>query len=96
MQKNVGGPDRVARLVLGPVLVALGAASYLGYVFPVDDAAGRTVAGVVVLSGLVFLATGAIQRCAFNRLTGTNTYEEPTRWIRAASMLDPSAAVSTT
>lgn len=79
MQKNVGGIDRIARLVLGPVLVALGVLSSLGYAFPVDDTAGYAVAGFVVLVGLVFVATGAVQRCALNELTGTDTAAERTR-----------------
>lgn len=75
MEKNVGGYDRIARLVVGPILVVLGVASYLGYVLAVSDTLGYAVAGLAVLVGPVFVVTGVLQRCVLNSLVGTNTAE---------------------
>lgn len=67
--------DRIARLTLGPVLVALGAAGFAGYVIfaagPVTGAVGATIA---VLVGTVLLVTGYTQTCPARSLLGVNTF----------------------
>ncbi|QLG50780.1 YgaP-like transmembrane domain [Natrinema halophilum] len=69
MEKNVGGFDRVWRLVGGTLLVVIGAAALVGAV-----AVGPVVAAVMVVVGAVFFATGVLQRCIINRLLDLDTY----------------------
>ena len=56
--KNVGGIDRVLRIVLGAVLVAL---TVLGYIGPFG------------WLGLVLLASGVFSKCYLYKLIGMNT-----------------------
>ena len=74
MERNVGGNDRIARLIGGVVLLALGLLGYVGYatlaVGPVPQALGSTI---VALAGIVLLATGLTSRCAINSALGRNT-----------------------
>ena len=58
MDKNVGGLDRIARLVLGGLLVLAALAGYVGAL-----ELGLTVAGLAVVVGAVLLVTGTTQRC---------------------------------
>lgn len=69
MEKNVGGIDRTARLVIGLVLLAAGVAGLLGYI-PVLGAVGGAVA---VVLGLVLVGTGVTQKCMINKLLGVDT-----------------------
>ncbi|MFB6172324.1 MAG: DUF2892 domain-containing protein [Haloarculaceae archaeon] len=75
MEKNVGGNDRVARLVLGPVLVIVAIAGYAGLVSlavgPVPAALSAVVLGLI---GVVFLVTGYTQKCVLNSVLGLDTY----------------------
>lgn len=71
MEKNVGGIDRTARLIIGVVLVAAGAAGLLGYL-PVLGVLGGVVAGII---GLVLLGTAVTRKCMINDLLDKNTYE---------------------
>jgi hypothetical protein len=68
MQKNVGGYDRIARLVAGPLLLLVAVAGVVG-AFPL----GTIVVVVAVLVGLILTVTGALQRCPLNALFGVNT-----------------------
>jgi type IV secretory pathway VirB2 component (pilin) len=64
-QKNVGGYDRIARVLVGVALLALGALVYTG---------GQTMLAalsVVAAVGLFFNA--ATQFCGINALLGVNT-----------------------
>lgn len=74
MERNVGGNDRIARLVGGVVLLALGILGYVGSatlaVGPIPQALGSTI---VALAGLILLVTGLTSRCAINSLLGRNT-----------------------
>lgn len=74
MQENVGGYDRLFRLVAGPLLV-VGLAGYIG---PVTLALGpfpqALTSIVVLLVGLVLVITESIQKCPLNSLFGLNTY----------------------
>jgi hypothetical protein len=77
MEKNVGGYDRIARLVLGPVLIIAALAVY----FEVLAVAGLLGAALVVaglLVGAVLVVTGATQVCVLNRLLGIDTYRDRT------------------
>lgn len=61
MQANVGSTDRIIRIVLGLVLVAL---------FFVVAAPWKYVA---LVAGLVAIATGLFRFCGLYRLLGINT-----------------------
>lgn len=74
MQKNVGGTDRIARLVLGPVLILAGVAGYAGlFTLAVGPLPQALTAVVVFLVGAVLLVTGLVQKCPMNRLLGFDT-----------------------
>ncbi len=68
MSKNVGGIDRKARLVVGPLLLLVSIAAFVG-VLPLGTLGG--VASLVV--GVVLTVTGAVQRCPLNALLGVDT-----------------------
>ncbi|MFB6075153.1 MAG: DUF2892 domain-containing protein [Haloarculaceae archaeon] len=75
MERNVGGYDRIARLVLGPLalLVAVGILSGVLDV-GLDGTAGLVVTAVLLIAGAILVVTGAIRTCPANRLLGVNTY----------------------
>jgi uncharacterized membrane protein HdeD (DUF308 family) len=68
MKKNVGGIDRTARLVVGPVLLLVGIAALVGAV-PL----GTLGAAVALVVGAILTVTGAVQRCPLNALFGVDT-----------------------
>ena len=70
MQKNVGGFDRTARIVVGPLLLAAAVAAFTGYL-----AVGTVAAAGALVAGFLLLATGTAQRCPVHVATGMNTYE---------------------
>ena len=63
MQKNVGGVDRIGRLVLGVVLLLIGFFAPLG-------AGWQTVVFIVAAIALI---TGIFQYCPANQILGVNT-----------------------
>ncbi|MFB6184847.1 MAG: DUF2892 domain-containing protein [Haloarculaceae archaeon] len=68
MQKNVGGMDRLGRVVVGIVALLVGVATLAGYL------SFGTVAGVVALVvGAVLFVTGVIQKCPLNEIAGVDT-----------------------
>ncbi|WP_254831907.1 YgaP family membrane protein [Haloglomus salinum] len=74
MDKNVGGYDRIARLVLGPVLAILGTAALFGFVTLAAGTLGLALAAIALLVGLVLVVTGLAQKCPLNRVLGLDTY----------------------
>jgi hypothetical protein len=78
MEKNVGGYDRIARFVLGPVLVIVGLAAFGGFITIASGLVGTAIAAVAVLVGAVFLVTASTQKCPLNNVIGLNTYRETT------------------
>jgi uncharacterized membrane protein HdeD (DUF308 family) len=68
MNKNVGGIDRKARLVAGPLLLLVGIAALLNLF-----ALGTAVSVVVLAVGAILTATGITQRCPLNTLLGVDT-----------------------
>lgn len=80
MDTNVGGYDRIARLVLGPILLLAGIAGYAGAFAlafgPVPQALGSIL---VFLIGIVLLVSGLVRKCPINRLLGIDTarHEQP-------------------
>jgi hypothetical protein len=75
MEKNVGGYDRIARLVVGPVLVLVGLAGAAGLVPLAVLGLSTLVVGVVaLLVGAILTVTGVTQKCPLNSVFGLNTY----------------------
>ncbi|MEF8785459.1 MAG: DUF2892 domain-containing protein [Haloarculaceae archaeon] len=68
MEQNVGGLDRTARLVAGPLLALVGIAA-LVEVLPLGTVPGA----IALLLGVVFLVTGLSRTCILNRLLGIDT-----------------------
>jgi hypothetical protein len=68
MNKNVGGYDRTARLVVGPVLLIVSIAAFVGAI-PL----GTVGSVAVLLVGAILTVTGAVQRCPLNALFGVDT-----------------------
>jgi hypothetical protein len=77
MKKNVGGRDRTARLVVGPLLILAGIAGYVGFLGLAVGPLPQALTSVIVfLVGAILLVTGVVQTCPLNRLLGVNTYRE--------------------
>ncbi|MDT3436524.1 DUF2892 domain-containing protein [Haloarcula sp. 1CSR25-25] len=74
MQKNVGGYDRSARFVLGPILIIVGAAAFVGIITLSTGTLGLVLAGVAVLVGAVLTVTATTQKCPLNATIGLDTY----------------------
>ncbi|WP_311171861.1 YgaP family membrane protein [Halobellus ordinarius] len=75
MEKNVGGNDRTARLVLGSVLGTVSLAALAGFLgLAVGPLSTGVVAAVLGLVGLVLLVTALTRQCVINRVLGLNTY----------------------
>ena len=74
MEKNVGGMDRIARLVVGVVLLVValaGFADLLTYeIGPITTMIGSAILAVL---GLILVVTGALQQCVLNSLLGIDT-----------------------
>jgi NhaP-type Na+/H+ or K+/H+ antiporter len=68
MQKNVGGVDRKARLVVGPLLLLVGVAGLFG---PLQ--LGTVGVALAFAVGAILTVTGAVQRCPLNALFGVDT-----------------------
>lgn len=76
MKLNVGGADRVVRLLVGSALLLLGGAGYLGIVGLATEPVPQALASIVaILLGLVLFATGIARKCPLNRLLGVNTFQ---------------------
>lgn len=73
MEKNVGGYDRIARLVLGPILIIAAVAIYLE-TLAVAGLLGAALIVAGLLVGAVFVVTGATQTCVLNSVLGIDTY----------------------
>jgi hypothetical protein len=68
MEQNVGGYDRVARLILGPILSFTGKATLLG-LLPLSVPLGA----LAVAAGFVLLVSGATGRCMLHSVFGVDT-----------------------
>lgn len=76
MQMNVGGYDRIARFIVGPILIVAGAAAFGGFLTLAAGTLGLVLAGVAVLVGAVLTVTATTQKCPLNAAIGLNTYRE--------------------
>jgi len=63
MERNVGGVDRIARLIVGVILAAVG--------FTVVPGAGGIVVGII---GIILFLTGVVAYCVLYRFLKINTY----------------------
>ncbi len=68
MDKNVGGFDRTARIVVGGLLVIAGVAGLVEL-----WAVGFVVGAVALLVGVVLFVTGTTRKCPINETTGIDT-----------------------
>lgn len=68
MEQNVGGFDRTARLVAGPILAVVGLLIVADIV-----SAALPLGAALLLVGAVLLGTGLTQRCIINQVLGVNT-----------------------
>lgn len=75
MKKNVGGRDRVFRLVIGGVLLLTGLYGYTGAIPLASVYLPQALTAIVlVIIGLALLLTAATRRCMVNKLLDRNTY----------------------
>lgn len=75
MKKNVGGYDRLARLVFGPVLILASVAGYAGLLAVAFGPVPQALASVVLfLIGAILVVTGALRTCPINSALGIDTY----------------------
>ncbi|KTG29680.1 YgaP family membrane protein [Haloferax profundi] len=79
MEKNVGGYDRIARFIVGPVLIIVGAAALAGFLTIATGTLGLVVAGAALLVGAVLTTTAVTQKCPLNNALGFNTYKGATK-----------------
>jgi hypothetical protein len=76
MEKNVGGYDRIARFIAGPVLIVVGGVALGGFVTLAAGTLGLVLAGLAVLVGAVLTITATTQKCPLNAAVGLNTHKE--------------------
>ena len=73
MKTNVGGYDRLARLVAGPVLLVVGLASLGGLLTLAAGTAGVALGGLLALAGMILTVTALTRTCPLNSLLGLDT-----------------------
>lgn len=83
-RKNVGGWDRAARLVLGPILLLVAGAELLGAI-----AIGTVAFAVSLVAGAVLTATGLTQKCPASQVAGVNTHEEGGEMVDEEPEIEP-------
>jgi len=77
MKKNVGGLDRTARLILGPILVLVGVAVAAGFLdIGLVGTLGLAVTAIILVAGAIFVITGTTQKCPANKVAGINTHDK--------------------
>lgn len=74
MEKNVGGMDRIARFVIGPVLIVVGVAAIAGLFSLAAGTTGLVLAALLLIVGAVLTTTALTQKCPLNSLIGLNTF----------------------
>lgn len=91
MEKNVGGYDRLARFIVGPILVIVGLAAVGGLITLAAGTLGLVLAGVLFLIGAILTVTAFTQKCPLNNLLGLNTYAGTTAHEPTTEMDDTKA-----
>lgn len=75
MDENVGGFDRIVRVLLGVTLIAVGTSGSMGLLELAVGPLPQTVAsGVVILVGGALLVTGLLRRCPINAALGISSF----------------------
>lgn len=69
MQLNVGSTDRMVRIILGAILIAL---PLLGIVSSLSS----TLGVIMLIVGAVFVITGFVSFCPLYRIIGASTKSE--------------------
>lgn len=72
MEKNVGGTDRLVRLVVGIALLAVAVAGFAD-LFTLDPLTSTIALALVAIIGLILVGTGALQQCALYEVLGIDT-----------------------
>lgn len=70
MDKNVGGLDRSARIVIGGLLAIAGIAAVIG-----NLEIGTAIAVGALVVGAILFVTGTTQKCPINSAAGIDTTE---------------------
>lgn len=70
VEKNVGGIDRLGRIVVGAALALAGIAALAGY-----WAVGVAIGVLALAIGVILLATGTTRKCPVNEAAGIDTTE---------------------
>ena len=74
MQRNVGGYDRIGRLLIGAVLVIAAVAGAAGAISLAVGPLSQTLGALVLLVlGAILLVTGYLQQCPLWAAGGINT-----------------------
>ncbi|MBZ6496903.1 YgaP family membrane protein [Natrinema longum] len=76
MQKNVGGFDRGARIVVGPILVLVGIGALGGLLSLTAGTLGLALAAIALVVGAVLTTTAVTQKCPMNARLGLDTYRD--------------------
>ncbi|ERJ05651.1 hypothetical protein HLRTI_002379 [Halorhabdus tiamatea SARL4B] len=72
MQTNVGETDRIVRLVVGIVVLAVAVAGF-AEVFTYEPITSTVGLAILAVIGLILVATGALRQCALYELLGIDT-----------------------
>jgi hypothetical protein len=73
MDKNVGGYDRLARLVVGPILLIVGVAVIGGLLSIGSGTTAVVIGALAALVGVILLVTAATRTCPLNSVLGIDT-----------------------
>lgn len=76
IEKNVGGYDRIARAVLGPVLILVAIAGLAGLLVQSPSTVLMAVFVVALVVGVILAFTAYTQQCIVNQTLGLNTLQE--------------------
>ncbi|MFB6199034.1 MAG: DUF2892 domain-containing protein [Halobacteriaceae archaeon] len=68
MKRNVGGLDRIGRIVIGIIAGIAGVAILAGY-----WKIGAVFGGIALVVGIILLITGTTQKCPINDVAGIDT-----------------------
>ncbi|WP_265109214.1 YgaP family membrane protein [Halosolutus halophilus] len=71
MERNVGGIDRIGRIVIGVVVAIAGIAALAGY-----WAVGAVIGILALVVGGILFVTGTTQKCPINEAAGIDTTED--------------------
>jgi hypothetical protein len=75
MERNVGGLDRTARLIIGPILLVVALAIFAQLLTVGEGSLYTLWLPLALLAvGGILTVTGAVQRCPANSLFGLDTY----------------------